>query len=110
MLQGGRAATKHVGRNGVRPWGERRSPLRDTQDPPGATRSRELVLQRADKNELAISNGLAGKRFIKYLSVLFIGDGSAFAISGQVNRGLISSALATMTAEESWPLLGRAGS
>jgi hypothetical protein len=27
--QRGAAATKHVGPNGVRPWGERRSPLRD---------------------------------------------------------------------------------
>ena len=29
--QRGGAVTKHVGPNGVRPWGERRSPLRSTE-------------------------------------------------------------------------------
>jgi hypothetical protein len=40
-----RAAAQYVGPNGVRPWGERRSPPRHAQNPRGATRSDKLVLQ-----------------------------------------------------------------
>jgi len=37
---------QHVGPNGVRPWGERRSPLRDAQNLRATTTSQELVLQK----------------------------------------------------------------
>jgi len=40
-----RSRNQHVGPNGVRPWGERRSPLRDAQNLCGATTFQELVLQ-----------------------------------------------------------------
>jgi hypothetical protein len=38
------AATKHVGPNGVRPWGERRSPIHNAQDLRGTRRRLQLVL------------------------------------------------------------------
>jgi hypothetical protein len=46
VMQRGRAATKHVGPNGVRPWGERRSTLDRAENVRGTTTSHELVLQR----------------------------------------------------------------
>jgi tetratricopeptide (TPR) repeat protein len=54
MFRRGRAATKHVGPNGVRPWGERRSPLLNAQKLRHTRRRPQLVPQGACPGWLAV--------------------------------------------------------